>query len=160
MPSGDPVRGQRGFTYLGVLFLVALMGGALAAAGQLWSTASRRDKERDLLWIGDQYAKALRSYYRSASGVAQYPQSLEELLEDRRQIKRQRHLRRLYADPVTGSREWGLIRSTDGRIAGVYSLSERRPLKSANFPPEWEHFEGMTRYADWQFVADPSFRQE
>ncbi|MFB8828608.1 type II secretion system protein [Azotobacter sp. CWF10] len=160
MPSGEAMRGQRGFTYLGVLFLVALMGGALAAAGQFWSTASQRDRERDLLWIGNQYAMALRSYHRNSPGNARYPQSLEELLEDRRQIKRQRHLRRLYADPVTGSREWGLIRSSDGRIAGVYSLSERRPLKSANFPPGWEGFEGMTRYADWQFVAEPSFRQE
>lgn len=51
--------GQRGFTYLGVLLLVALMGGALAAAGQLWSPASQRDRERDLLWIGNQYALAL-----------------------------------------------------------------------------------------------------
>jgi len=154
------MSGQRGFTYLGVLFLVALMGGALAAAGQLWSTASQRARERELLWVGNQYAMALRSYHRHSPGIAQYPTSLEELLEDDRQVKRQRHLRRLYPDPITGSGEWGLIRSVDGRITGVYSLSERQPMKTANFPAGWEGFEGMTRYADWQFVAEPFFRSE
>ena len=32
---------------------------------------------------GGQYAQALRSYYRSSPGVAQYPQQLDELLDNR-----------------------------------------------------------------------------
>ncbi|MND21832.1 hypothetical protein D3C80_122040 [compost metagenome] len=152
--------GEQGFTYLGVLFLVMLMGMGLAGAGQLWSTASQRARERDLLWVGSQYAQALRSYYRASNGVAQYPASLEELLEDNRYPQVVRHLRRLYPDPVTGSHDWGLIRSFDGRIAGVYSQSEQRPLKQARFPAEWVEFEGMGSYADWHFVAEKSFMED
>jgi type II secretory pathway pseudopilin PulG len=40
---------QRGFTYVGLLLAVALAGVALAAAGTLWSTTSKRDKEREIL---------------------------------------------------------------------------------------------------------------
>ena len=69
IPSGSP-HAEGGFTYLGVLFLIVVMGMALASAGELWSTSARRDRERQLLWVGTQYAQALRSYYRSSPGVA------------------------------------------------------------------------------------------
>ncbi|MCY1481487.1 hypothetical protein D9M68_150150 [compost metagenome] len=151
------LRKQGGFTYLGVLFLVALMGGLLASAGQLWATQALRERERELLWVGGQYAQALRSYYRSSPGVAQYPAALEDLLEDNRFPSPQRHLRRLYRDPLTGNGEWGLVRSVDGRIAGVYSLSRERPLKQDRFPAPWSDFAGMNQYTDWQFVAEQAF---
>jgi len=158
MPSGSLAAGrQRGFTYLGLLFLVVLMGTALAGAGQLWSTASQRARERELLWVGSQYAQALRSYYRSSTGLAQYPARLEDLLEDKRGPSMRRHLRRLYPDPITGSLDWGLMLSSDGRISGVYSRSERRPLKVAGFAPQWADFAGSTSYASWQFVAERAF---
>ena len=79
IPSGKP-SGEGGFTYLGVLFLIMVMGMGLASAGQLWSTAARRNSERQLLWVGTQYAQALRSYYRASPGLAQYPKALEDLL--------------------------------------------------------------------------------
>ena len=159
MATGRPGTAgrQRGFTYFGVLFLVLLVGLSLGLAGQLWSSQSLRARERELLWVGNQYAQALRSYYRSSPGLAQYPQRLDELLLDPRFPGVRRHLRRLYADPLTGGNEWGLIHAFDGRIAGVYSLSTRRPLKQANFPAQWVEFDGMASYADWRFVAEKAF---
>lgn len=151
------VRGERGFTYLGVLFLIALMGTALLGTGHLWSGASQRARERELLWVGTQYAQALRRYYEHSPDVRQYPQRLDELLEDHRGPVPQRHLRRLYPDPVTRSAEWGLLRGIDGRIIGVHSLSRERPLKQGRFPPRWSAFEGMQSHAEWQFVADLVF---
>ncbi|MBM7059191.1 type II secretion system protein [Pseudomonas sp. UL073] len=154
MASGS---GERGFTYFGVLFLVMLMGMALAVAGPVWSTQAQRDRERELLWVGGQYAQALRSYYRSSPGLAQYPMELRDLLEDERFPNVRRHLRKLYRDPLTGSDEWGLVRSFEGRIVGVYSRSTSQPLKQANFPVQWTEFEGMGSYADWRFVAEKAF---
>lgn len=148
---------QQGFTYMGALVLIVLMGSALAAVGQVWSTVGKRERELQLIWVGTQYAQALRSYYRSGTGVAQYPQSLDELLEDHRYPTIMRHIRRLYPDPMTNSDDWGLTTSVDGRITGVYSLSKDAPLKTANFPPQWQEFESMTRYADWRFVAEKAF---
>ena len=148
---------ERGFTYIGALVLVVLMTLALVGTAELWSTASLRARERELLWVGSQYARALRLYYDNSPDVKQYPQRLEDLLIDRRSPAPRHHLRRLYADPITRSTDWGLIRGMDGGIVGVYSQSRDAPLKRGRFPPEWAEFEGMETYADWQFVADRAF---
>ncbi|MCK1793613.1 type II secretion system protein [Pseudomonas violetae] len=155
IPSGRPsVEG--GFTYLGVLFLIMVMGMGLASAGELWSTASRRDREKQLLWVGTQYAQALRSYYRSSPGLAQYPKELEDLLEDQRFPTPKHHIRQLYPDPIGGG-EWSLQRGFDGRITGLSSPSTDKPLKQVDFPSQWSDFTGMASYQDWQFVAEKAF---
>lgn len=156
MPNG---KACAGFTYLGVLFLIAVSSMALAATGTLWATAAQREHERQLLWIGGQYAQALRSYYRASPGLAQYPQALEDLLEDNRFPSPQRHIRRLYPDPITNGEEWGLVRSEDGRITGVHSRSDATPLKRSGFDAQWSGFEGLEHYSDWQFVAEQPFAE-
>ncbi len=158
MPSGN--RAEAGFTYLGVLFLIALSSMALAATGTVWSTTAQRDRERQLLWVGGQYAQALRSFYRSSPGLAQYPRDLAELLEDNRFPNPRPHIRRLYLDPITGSDDWGLLREIDGRITGVYSRSQQAPLKQSGFQAQWSGFEGLQHYSDWQFVAEQAFVEQ
>ncbi|BCX67332.1 MULTISPECIES: type II secretion system protein [Pseudomonas] len=155
IPSGRPAA-EDGFTYLGVLFLIMMMGMALASAGELWATAARRDRERQLLWVGTQYAQALRSYYRSSPGLAQYPKDLADLLQDERFPSARHHIRQLYPDPM-GNGEWFLMRGFDGRITGISSASTDKPLKQTNFPTQWSDFNGMASYKDWQFVAEKAF---
>lgn len=155
--AADVRARERGFTYIGALVLVVLMSLALVGTAQLWSTASLRARERELLWVGSQYARALRLYYENSPEVKRFPQRLEDLLTDQRSPTPRHYLRRLYADPITRSTDWGLIRGTDGGIVGVFSQSRDTPLKRGRFPPEWSEFEGMESYADWQFVAERAF---
>lgn len=144
---------QRGFTYLGLLFAVALAGIALAALGQMWQTAARQEQEKQLLFVGDQFRRALESYHQATPGGArQYPERLEDLLQDKRYPNVRRHVRRIYLDPITGGREWGLVRR-QGRIVGIYSTSRETPLKTGNFPERYKAFEQAKTYADWQFLA-------
>lgn len=142
-----------GFTYLGTLFAVALLGVGLAAAGQSWQAASQRDKEQELLFVGDQFRRAIGAYYESSPGGAkQFPASLDELLLDRRHPTVRRHLRRLYADPLTGGREWGLVRGPGERIAGVYSRAAGAPIKTGGFPRPYGEFAGAASYREWRFI--------
>jgi type II secretory pathway pseudopilin PulG len=145
---------QGGFTYLTILFMIAIMSGGLALAGEVWNTSAMREKEAELLHVGNEYRKAIERYYLSGS-TRQYPKNLADLLKDPRQPGTVRHLRRLYPDPITGKEEWGLVKSADGGFAGVYSLSEAAPLKTAGFAVRDATFEGKTKYADWQFVYAP-----
>jgi type II secretory pathway pseudopilin PulG len=140
---------QRGFTYLAALFAIAILGGGLALAGEVWETSARREKEAELLFAGNQYRKAIERYF--LGGQQQYPRALEDLLKDRRRPGTVRHLRKLYPDPLTG-KQWGLVKAPDGGILGVHSLSEEEPLKLAGFRPRDAAFEGARKYSDWKFV--------
>lgn len=151
---------QRGFTYVVVLLLLALHGAVLAVTGTLWHIAQKREKERELLFVGDQFRRAIRSYAASGPGTAgQLPGSLDDLLLDPRAPVVKRHLRRIYLDPMTGTKDWGLVMTPDGKaIVGVYSHSREAPLKTGNFSAGDEDFENAAGYSDWKFLYRPATR--
>lgn len=152
MPTGK--RGQHGFAYLFVLMLIGLMGLGLAAAGTLWHTESRREREAELLFIGMQYRKAIQDYYELDPNQPRLPQSFDDLLEDTRRPEPARHLRKIWRDPFGG--ELQPIRAPDGSgIVGVHSASTQPPLKIAGFPTEIQAFEQAKEIADWRFVFEP-----
>jgi type II secretory pathway pseudopilin PulG len=149
-------RRCRGAMLLLVMFIIAVMGILLAVAGSVWHTRMQRDKEAELLWIGEQFSSALAGYYAAPSVQAhEYPRKLEQLLLDSRQPTVVRHLRRLYRDPFTGSVEWGLVKDGSGGITGVYSLGKGAPLKQGGFTKKTAKFGEARTYGDWIFVADP-----
>ena len=146
-------RWCHGFTYIGLLIFIALMGIGLAGTGMVWDTQVRREKERELLFVGDQFRRAIGRYYElSPGGDKRFPQSLDDLLLDKRYPATQRYLRRVYRDPITGKAEWGFVKGPEDRIVGVYSLSEDAPLKQAGFPANYEDFEDKERYHEWRFI--------
>lgn len=142
-----------GFTYIGILIAVALTGVGLAATGDLWSMAAQREKERELLFAGDEFRRAITSYYDSTPGAAkQFPRNFEDLLRDPRYPVVRRHLRKVYADPFSGRPDWGIVPGPGGTIMGVYSQSESAPVKRTGFPGYYQYFEKAERYADWKFA--------
>jgi type II secretory pathway pseudopilin PulG len=154
-PPLRPSR-QGGFTYLALLFSVALSGAALAAVGTWWSHERQREKEAELLDIGNQFRRAIANYYeRSPGTVKRYPRKLEELVFDTRYLTIQRHLRRVYRDPVTGEAKWGIVTAPDGGIMGVHSLSEMKPIKTAGFGVHNADLADKSRYSEWRFVYYP-----
>lgn len=145
-------RPQNGFTYLGLLFVVALMGIALAATGSLWVVERQREREQELLFVGDQIRKAIGGYYERSPGlIKRYPPSLDELLKDARFLGIQRHLRRPYHDPMTDG-EWGLILAPEGGVMGVYSKANGVPIKQSGFTDINSEFVSSPSYAKWRFV--------
>ena len=216
-------RAENGFVYLWALFAVALAGIVMAGTGQVWQVKAQREKEAQLLYVGEEFRKAIMSYYNT--GTRQFPESLEDLLQDKRSPNIKRHLRKIYLDPVTNTAEWGLIEESspgsnvtpnasappgnspapsanpaagnnpvlntqpapgsgaisgssptagnspapgsalpnsspvsstiDKRIIGVYSLSEKKPIKKDKFPEQFAKFSEAATYRDWKFVYKP-----
>jgi hypothetical protein len=102
--------------------------------GTLWSVEAQREREVELLFVGNQFRQAIRSYYElSPRMLKYYPMSLDELVRDNRYLGVRRYLRRIYMDPITGRPEWGLLMAPEGRIMGVRSLSDRTPIKRSHF---------------------------
>jgi type II secretory pathway pseudopilin PulG len=151
--------GQEGFTFIGLMVIVTILGIGLLAVGEVWHTARQREKEQSLLFVGDQFRKAIKSYYVHTPATARgqrYPTSLEDMLKDPRSPSTQRHLRKIYTDPITGEADWGVLRDQNGAIIGVFSQSEETPLKQNNFRADDSAFEGKARYSEWIFMYVPA----
>jgi type II secretory pathway pseudopilin PulG len=146
---------EKGYTFIWIMFAVALAGVALAGAGQVWKTEARREKEKELLFIGEQFRLAIGSYYENSPGAKRYPDSLEKLLFDNRFPTVRRHLRKIFYDPMTGVAEWGLISRPGVGVIGVHSLSTQKPLKRANFNERYAAFSGADSYREWKFIYLP-----
>jgi len=151
--TGTGSAAKAGFTYLSLLFFVATLGIGLAATAASWQAAAQREKERELMFAGKQIQEAIGLYYhRSPGEVKEFPRRLQDLLKDPRAATVERYLRKLYRDPLTGDEKWGLVRSPDGGIMGVYSLAPGTPIRTIDFPPE----PGKPyTYQDWKFVVRP-----
>jgi type II secretory pathway pseudopilin PulG len=147
-------RCEAGFTYLGLLILVAILALATSATLTLGSIVQRREAEQRLLEVGAAYRQAIASYLNSSpAGDRRYPGALAELLKDPRYPGVRRHLRQLYPDPITGKNEWGLVGAPGGGIMGVYSLSNAKPIKIAEFELANESFEEAVHYSQWVFIT-------
>lgn len=164
-PNGDVMRlsiathqrhpyPQRGFTYLSLMILVTTIGLVGAAGLKMGSLFQRAAQEEELLEIGAQFSEALRSYAAATPpGQPQQPPTLQDLLRDPRFPNVRRHLRKIFVDPVTGKAEWGVMYLGEKvGVVGVYSLSDRQPLKIANFDLRFPNMENREHISEWKFI--------
>ncbi|MCS3513917.1 type II secretion system protein [Pseudomonas grimontii] len=150
MPTGK--RPQQGSVFMGMLVTVAVVAVILMEVGTLWSSVLQRERELELLARGNQIRRAIGLYY--AAGNT-YPKSLADLELDRRQPTVKRYLRRAYADPLTGSAEWGMVAGPGETIMGVFSTAKGTPFKQGNFSVINQSFTGQGSYQGWVFLFGP-----
>ena len=92
--------GQQGFAMAALLVVLAIMSLLLSVALPAWRHAAQREREAELIFRGEQYARAIMLYQRQTPGA--YPPDVETLVEGR-------FLRRAYRDPMTPDGEFRLI---------------------------------------------------
>jgi len=142
----------RGFGLIALLIAVAIVALAGAVTATVSSLARRREAEDQLLYVGDQYRRAIEAYVESTpAGQTPYPQQLEDLLKDPRYPGVRRYLRSLYVDPMTGRVDWVTIPAPTGGIMGLHSASDRPPIKLEQFSPPYQAFAHRATYVDWTF---------
>ena len=152
------INKNQGFTYIGVLVIVAVMMMALGAASQVWHTVMQREKEQELLFIGHQFRAAIGHYFQRSGG--RFPPNLEALLESGDLgANKIRFIRKLYLDPMTGDNKWGLVTGVDENIIGIYSLSDEKPYKTTGFINADADLENAEKYSDWKFVYKTNVRR-
>ena len=181
-----PLSARAGFTYMGMLVIILIIGITTAVVGQSWKIAAKREKEKELLWRGHQFRLAINRYYqarlkgKTAAGAqapvnaSYYPTSMDDLLKDPNAPGTVRYLRKIYTDPMTGKADWALDPPPGGsnieggavasgeHFGGVHSVSDAEPLKKNNFDLEDIKFTNISgagrkaRYSDWLFDYDPN----
>jgi type II secretory pathway pseudopilin PulG len=163
------MRHARGLVLLALLIMLVLIGVGTLGAAEFWATSLKRERETELLFIGDQYRRAIAEYWRMTPGRRAYPPSIESLLTDERFPNPVHHLRRKYRDPMTQSGdpttqsgdlmtqpgEFEVIKLANG-VSGVHSTSQDKPIKHAQFPKAYTQFEQAENYSQWMFVFNPA----
>ena len=171
------IKRQAGFSYMGLLAIIAIAGIGMAGVGVIWHKDAQREREKELLFIGEQYRSAIASYYKDGpTGLKQFPASLNDLVLDKRFASPKRHIRKLYKDPFynsanpkkntsetfslnsndsTENAQWGLV-TQQSRITGIHSLSTIEPVKKAGFSVQNTAFSDVSQYSEWIFNFAPA----
>lgn len=127
---------QRGFTYLAVLFAIAIAGISLSVTSEIWVKQSSREHKVQVDWIGIQYEDAIASFYYSslaANGRGAYPHSVDELLEDKRFTPPRRHLRQTYQATLPSGYRVATVRLATGEFNGIEAFDSEDRLVSSHF---------------------------
>jgi type II secretory pathway pseudopilin PulG len=98
-PRSRRVSGEDGFLMVALLVALSVMGVMLSVALPAWNTRARREKETELIWRGQQYARAIALFQRKYANTP--PPTIDVLVSER-------FLRKKYLDPITND-EFELI---------------------------------------------------
>jgi type II secretory pathway pseudopilin PulG len=96
---------------------IAIMGVMMAAAMPVWRQAAQREKEAELAFRGEQYARAIGLFQRKYA--ASFPPNLEVLVQ-------QKFLRKKYKDPVTKEDFQILYQAASAQRAGEVATGTGR----------------------------------
>lgn len=121
---------ESGYALITILFLLGVVAVMLARSLPRDAMNAERTREEVLIYRGEQYARAVKLYFREHQ---RYPESLDDLEE----TDGVRFLRRRYRDPMTGDDQWRLIKmGTDGRFEDslVYDTEKDDPAGGRNTP--------------------------
>jgi type II secretory pathway pseudopilin PulG len=88
---------------------VAVMGVLLSVAMPAWKTLVQRDREEELVFRGEQYARGVGLFQRKFAGA--FPPSVELMVQ-------QKFLRKAYKDPITGDEFQVLYQNTAMAVPG------------------------------------------
>ena len=95
-PSAAP-----GFTLVGIVVAMAIIVILIAAVGPSVATIIERDREKELIFRGKQYARAVLAFQKR---YGRFPNALKELSKNK-----PRSIRKLWKDPMCACDDWQLI---------------------------------------------------
>lgn len=152
-PEPRNFKTQSGLVLLVVMIFILLTTLAAGSMVTLYQTATQRENEEQLLFVGNQYRHAIQSYYNTypPGGARSLPRSINDLLSDQRFPTPIAHLRRPYVDPMTGQANWEFL-TANGGIIGIHSQSQVAPFKTTGFGILEGDFAHKGKYSEWDFA--------
>lgn len=122
---------EAGYILLIVMMMATLLLISLAAALPSIYVEGQREKEKELIFRGEQYARAIILFHEQ---FKRYPTSVKELLH----TNNLSFLRQAYPDPMTRSGKWRFIHATasgvilDSKILAPPGKQQNKPLGDNN----------------------------
>jgi type II secretory pathway pseudopilin PulG len=156
--GGQAFGRESGYSMAALLVTLAVMSVLMSVAMPVWRHQARREKEAELIFRGEQYARAVALYRSKPGNNNAFPPSIDVLVQGK-------YLRKKYKDPMTKDGEFQpnfVAAQTQpqpgqpqpgqpqppqsgqqgGGIMGVRSKSQETSIRS---------YRGQTRYDQWAF---------
>jgi type II secretory pathway pseudopilin PulG len=148
-----------------LLIALAVMAILLTVAMPVWRHEARREREAELVFRGEQYARAVALFrFKNANIPNAFPPSIDALVQGR-------FLRKKYKDPMTKDGEFELI-GVGSQQPGANPTSPTPPIARGNTSPQpggtvsggmmgvrskstdtsIRSYRGATRYDQWAFT--------
>jgi hypothetical protein len=97
-------HGEQGYALVLIVFFLALLALTTVVAAPTVISSIQREKEKEMVWRGRQYTRAIRMYY---AKMKRFPTSLDDLTKPKTGL---RFMRQAYKDPMNGTDgSWRLI---------------------------------------------------
>src|SRR5215475_4514030 len=104
-------RADAGFSLAAVIFFLTAASIFIAAVVPAYQMQAKRQMEKELIFRGEEYTRAIQKYQRR---FAVYPSSVDQLVS----TNSLRFLRRAYKDPITGKEFRLILINPDGSLTG------------------------------------------
>lgn len=129
-PEGTPtapdlISGTRGYAFLVLMMMVTILLVSLTAALPSIYTEGQREKEEELIFRGNEYARAILFFHNK---FGRYPGSIEELVKKTNGV---RFLRQAYSDPMNPQGNWRFIHANAAGMV-IDSRTMTLPTSPAN----------------------------
>lgn len=118
---------QAGSILIILVLMVVVVQIAAWKARPVMATSLKRAKEKELKFVLKEFKRGILRFKKFNN---RYPMKVEDLVSS----PHPRYVRQLYADPMTGKREWGVERDKTGtQIIGVKSLSKEKSMAGVEY---------------------------
>src|SRR5690348_14432811 len=96
---------EKGYALLLVIFMATMLLMLATMAAPNIKTEGQREKEKEMIWRGQQYARGIKLYYRK---LGRFPTSIDDLTKPK--VGSLRFMRQAYKDPMNAQDgSWRLI---------------------------------------------------
>lgn len=141
-------RSDAGFSLAALIFFVTAASILAAAAVPAYQMQAKRDLEEELIFRGEEYARAIQKYQRRF-GV--YPTSIEQLVE----TNGIRFVRRAYKDPITDKEFRLIFINPDGSVTGSTLFN-----RSVGNQPLFGNTQTLNQNQQTGFAQQQQFQQQ
>lgn len=137
--ANSRITNESGLVYLWTLFLVALIGAGLARGIEIYATTLQRDRERELLFVGNQFRQAILSYYevQLTNGKHDYPPPLAlpilQATTRACEARRRTCMPWLSCRPASHHRTFSWRQSRSSVVFRYYGTMETLPLSTKRY---------------------------
>lgn len=111
-------RHERGYAMAALLVAMSVMAIVLSTAMPVYQTVARREREAELVFRGEQYARAIALFQRKYGN--QLPPDVDVLID-------QKFLRKKYKDPITGG-DFSFLGAGSPELAQAMSTTPQQAL--------------------------------